>query len=68
MGTEAAIKFWDSRPANPSCDGVKNSDQDSNYFKYGSKIYKQIDGVGIGVKLSTPYACQWEIWEMRHLK
>ena len=56
----------------PPCDGVKNSDPDissesllkglnlcldSNYFKYGSKVYKQIGGVGTGVKLAPPYAC-----------
>jgi hypothetical protein len=28
-----------------------------NYFSYGGKIYRQIGGVGTGVKLAPPYAC-----------
>ena len=30
---------------------------DSNYFQFEDKIYKQIGGVGTGVKLAPPYAC-----------
>ena len=72
MGIQAAQKFWESRTANPSCDWGKNLDPDistdslleglslcldSNYFEYEGKIYKQIGGVGTGVKLAPPYAC-----------
>ena len=30
---------------------------DNNYFKFNEKIYKQIGGVGTGIKLAPPYAC-----------
>jgi hypothetical protein len=29
----------------------------NNYFAFNDKIYKQIHGVGTGVKLAPPYAC-----------
>ena len=29
----------------------------SNYFAFDKKIYKQVSGVGTGVKLAPPYAC-----------
>ena len=29
----------------------------NNYFVFNEKIYKQIRGVGTGVKLAPPYAC-----------
>ena len=29
----------------------------SNYFKFNNKIYKQISGVGTGIKLAPTYAC-----------
>ena len=29
----------------------------NNYFSYNGKIYRQVGGVGTGVKLAPPYAC-----------
>jgi hypothetical protein len=29
----------------------------NNYFSYDGKIYKQVGGVGTGIKLAPPYAC-----------
>ena len=29
----------------------------NNFFKFNSKIYKQTEGVGTGIKLAPPFAC-----------
>ena len=29
----------------------------NNYFSFNKKIYKQVGGVGTGIKLAPPYAC-----------
>ena len=71
LGRGAAKSYLDSRPPLPS-GFVDNEDPfvstesllegldlciENNYFQYNKKIYKQVGGVGTGIKLAPPYAC-----------
>jgi hypothetical protein len=68
LGTGASKEFLEKRQSIPS-DGGDNfvSTQSllsaldlclkSNYLKFNKKIYKQIKGVGTGIKLAPTYAC-----------
>jgi tripartite motif-containing protein 2/3 len=72
LGRGAAKSYLDSRPVSPPVGGNEESDPfvtttsllegldlctQKNYFEFDKAIYKQISGVGTGVKLAPPYAC-----------
>ena len=72
LGMGAAKGYLDTRPAHTYGGADENSDPfvttetlmegldlciQNNYFEYNKKTYKQVGGVGTGIKLAPPYAC-----------
>ena len=72
LGTKAAKNYLNSRQPTQLSGCSENMDPfvstqsllegldiciENNYFSFNKKIYKQVGGVGTGVKLAPPYAC-----------
>ena len=65
LGTSACKEYLESRIVQGDGNEVStnsimtalNRCLKNNYFVFNDKIYKQIHGVGTGVKLAPPYAC-----------
>ena len=72
LGTAASKEYLNSRVVQGGGNGVDSDEMKvktesilgaldlcikNNFFKFNSKIYQQVGGVGTGVKLAPPFAC-----------
>ena len=72
LGKTACASYLESRPMIGSQSANENTDNfvtteslmegldtciANNYFSFNGKIYRQVGGVGTGIKLAPPYAC-----------